>query len=66
MVSGGYNQPDPKHMGRKDINESIGGSWNQGGRLEGIDMEVDKAIANKQGNGKMNLKLEVCRGNNLR
>ncbi len=66
MVSGGYNQPDPKHMGRKDINESIGGSWNQGGRLADIDDGVDKAIANKQGNGKMNLKLEVCRGNNLR
>jgi len=66
MVSGGYNQPNPKHMGRKDINESIGGSWNQGGRLAGIDDEVNKAVANKQGNGKMNLKLEVCRGNNLR
>jgi len=66
MVSGGYNQPNPKHMGRKDINESIGGSWNQGGRLAGIDNEVGKALTNNQGNGKMNLKLEVCRGNNLR
>ena len=35
-------------MGRKDVNESIGGSWNQEGRLSGIDKEVDKAITNKQ------------------
>ncbi len=66
MVSGGYNQPDPKHMGRADVNSSIGGSWNQGGRLGGIDSSVDNAIAQGKGEHKMNLKLEVCRGKGKR
>lgn len=62
MATGGYHQPG--HIGHKDVNESIGGSWNQEGRLAGVDREVDKAIANQQGSG--NLKLEVCRGKDLR
>jgi hypothetical protein len=49
-------------MGRAGVNSSIGGGWNQGGRLGGIDSSVDNAIAQGKGEHEMNLKLEVCRG----
>lgn len=62
MVSGGYNQPDPKHLGRADANSAIGGSWNQKDRLSGMDRSVDKALSTGTGETKMNVKLEVCRG----
>lgn len=52
MVSGGYNQPDPKHLGRADANSAIGGSWNQKDRLSGMDRSVDKALSTGTGETK--------------
>lgn len=66
MVAGGWLQPDPKGMGRADVNSSIGGSWNQGGRVTAMDAAAEDAIKNGRGNQAMNVKLEVCRGNGLR
>lgn len=62
MVTGGFSQPDPKHMGRTDINSSIGGSWNQGGRLSSMDTTANNAISNGNGNANMNVQLRVCPG----
>ncbi|HSW04162.1 polymorphic toxin type 15 domain-containing protein [Aquabacterium sp.] len=66
MVAGGWMQPDPKAMGRADVNSSIGGSWNQEGRVAGMDAAADDAIRNGRGSQPMNVSLEVCRGNGLR
>ncbi len=66
MVAGGYMQPDPKGMGRSDVNSSIGSSWNQEGRVSGMDSAADDAIKNGTGDEKMNVKLEPCRGKGLR
>jgi hypothetical protein len=66
MVAGGWMQPDPKGMGRSDVNSSIGSSWNQGGRVSSMDSAADDAIANGRGDEKMNVKLEPCRGKGLR
>lgn len=66
MVAGGWLQPDPKGMGRADVNSSIGGSWNQGGRVATMDTAAEEAINHGRGHQPMNVKLEVCRGNGLR
>ncbi|MFX1683017.1 polymorphic toxin type 15 domain-containing protein [Mitsuaria sp. CC2] len=66
MVAGGWAQPDPKGMGRADVNGSIGGSWNQDGRLASMDAAADDAIKNGKGDEKMNVKLEPCRGKDMR
>ncbi|WP_284618495.1 polymorphic toxin type 15 domain-containing protein [Aquabacterium humicola] len=66
MVAGGWADPQPKTMGRTDVNSSVGASWNQNGRLSGMDAAADDAIANGRGGERMNVKLEVCRGNGLR
>lgn len=62
MVAGGYLQPDPKSMGRSDVNSSIGSSWNQRGRVAAMDRAAQDAIASGKGDEKMNIKLEPCRG----
>jgi len=62
MVAGGYLQPDPKSMGRSDVNSSIGSSWNQRGRVAAMDEAAQKAIDSGKGDEKMNIKLEPCRG----
>jgi len=49
MVAGGWMHPEPTGMGRRDVNSSIGGSWNQDGRVTGMDREAQRAI--DSGNG---------------
>jgi uncharacterized Zn-binding protein involved in type VI secretion len=66
MVAGGWMQPDPKGMGRADVNSSIGSSWNQDGRVAGMDAAAEDAIKNGRANETMNVKLEPCRGKGLR
>ena len=70
MVAGGWTQPDPKAMGRSDVNSSIGGSWgtsdNSSSRVAGMDRSADKAIAGGKADAKMNVKLETCRGKGLK
>lgn len=62
MVAGGWMHPNPTGLGRADVNSSIGGSWNQNDRAAGMDREADRAIASGEGDKKMNVKLEPCRG----
>lgn len=62
MVAGGYLEPDPKSMGRSDVNSSIGSSWNQRGRVAAMDRAAKDAIDSGKGDEKMNVKLEPCRG----
>lgn len=62
MVAGGYLHPDPKSMGRSDVNSSIGSSWNQRGRVAAMDRAAQDAIDSGKGDDKMNVKLEPCRG----
>lgn len=66
MVAGGWMHPEPTGMGRRDVNSSIGGSWNQNDRVGGMDREADRAIAGGDGDKKMNVKLEPCRGKGIR
>jgi Novel toxin 15 len=66
MVAGGWMQPTPKGMGRADVNASIGGSWNQEGRVAGMDKAAEDAIKSGNGNEKMNVKLEPCRGKGMK
>ena len=66
MVAGGWMHPEPKGMGRADVNSSIGASWNQSDRVAGMDREADEAINSGRGDQKMNVKLEPCRGKELR
>ncbi|PTT89448.1 hypothetical protein DBR42_07790 [Pelomonas sp. HMWF004] len=66
MVAGGWMKPDPTKMGRADVNSSIGGSWNQGGRIASINNAADEAIGAGLGEQKMNVKLEPCRGKGMR
>lgn len=62
MVAGGYLHPDPKSIGRSDVNSSIGSSWNQRGRVAAMDRAAQDAIDSGDGDDKMNVKLEPCRG----
>jgi uncharacterized Zn-binding protein involved in type VI secretion len=66
MVAGGWMQPEPKGMGRSDVNSSIGSSWNQEGRVSGMDAAADEAIKSGRGNERMSVKLEPCRGKGLK
>ena len=72
MVAGGWLAPDPKGMGRADVNSSIGGSWNQKApgdptsRVGHMESSANDAIKNGHGSDKMNVQLEVCRGRGLR
>jgi hypothetical protein len=66
MVAGGWLDPTPKSLGRRDVNSSIGASWNQNDRVAGMDREADRAIENGRGDQKMNIKLEPCRGKGMR
>ncbi|WP_183106867.1 polymorphic toxin type 15 domain-containing protein [Mitsuaria sp. WAJ17] len=72
MVAGGWLAPDPKGMGRADVNSSIGGSWNQKApgdptsRVGHMESSANDAIKNGHGSDKMNVQLEVCRGKGLR
>jgi hypothetical protein len=66
MVAGGWANPDPTRMGSSNINSSIGASWNQGGRLGGMDEMAEDAIKNGKGSALMNVKLEPCRGKGMR
>jgi uncharacterized Zn-binding protein involved in type VI secretion len=66
MVAGGWANPDPTGMGRADVNSSIGGSWNQEGRVSGMDAAADDAIKNGRGAEKMDVKLEPCRGKGMK
>jgi hypothetical protein len=66
MVAGGWANPDPTRMGSSSINSSIGASWNQGGRLGGMDEMAEDAIKNGKGGALMNVKLEPCRGKGMR
>lgn len=66
MVAGGWMKADPTKMGRADVNSSIGGSWNQRGRIGSIDKAADDAVIAGLGDRKMNVKLEPCRGKGMR
>ncbi|MBR8317096.1 PAAR domain-containing protein [Burkholderia dolosa] len=66
QVAGGWTQHVPKHMGRADVNSSVGGSWNQEDRIADMDSTAREAVANGQGDAKMNVKLEPCRGKGMR
>lgn len=66
MVAGGWMQPEPKGMGRSDVNSSIGSSWNQEERVSSMDAAADDAIKNGRGDEKMNVRLKPCRGKGLR
>ena len=66
MVAGGWMHPQPTGMGRADVNSSIGGSWNQNGRVSGMDSEADRSIQSGHGDQKMNVRLEPCRGRGMR
>lgn len=66
MVAGGWLQPATNRMGRDDVNQSIGGSWNQRGRVATMDAAANSAILSGGADAKMNVKLEVCRGKGLR
>ncbi|VWC82352.1 hypothetical protein BLA39750_01296 [Burkholderia lata] len=66
QVAGGWTQSDPKHMGRADVNSSIGGSWNQQDRIGSMDSTARDAVANGHGDAQMNVKLEPCRGKGMR
>lgn len=66
MVAGGWMQPDPKGMGRADVNSSIGSSWNQNGRIQAMDDAADEAIKSGRGDEKMKVKLEPCRGKGMK
>ncbi|WNG41390.1 hypothetical protein F0U61_52640 [Archangium violaceum] len=62
MALGGWSNPDPKAMGDSRVNRAIGGSWNHKGRLSAMDDQAEQASLAGQGDAKMNVKLEVCRG----
>ncbi|HGL4259864.1 polymorphic toxin type 15 domain-containing protein [Burkholderia dolosa] len=66
QVAGGWTQHVPKHMGRADVNSSVGGSWNQEDRIADMDSTAREAVANGQGDAKTNVKLEPCRGKGMR
>lgn len=66
MVAGGWYDSKPANIGRKDVNSSIGASWNQEGRLEAMDKAAGDAISDGKGHEKMNVKLEPCRGKGLK
>jgi Novel toxin 15 len=66
MVAGGWGKPGPTGLGRADVNSSIGGSWNKAERLDAMDRAADDAIREGRGNEKMNVKLEPCRGKDMR
>ncbi|MDZ7914361.1 MAG: polymorphic toxin type 15 domain-containing protein [Rhodococcus sp. (in: high G+C Gram-positive bacteria)] len=66
MVVGGWAKPDAHRMGRADVNQSIGGSWNQKGRVTTMEAAADDAIRTGGADAQMNVKLEVCRGKGLR
>jgi len=66
MVAGGWMDPQPKGLGRRDVNSSIGASWNQNDRVAGMDREAERAINSGRGEQKMNVKLEPCRGKGMR
>lgn len=66
MVAGGWANPDPTRMGSSSVNSSIGGSWNQGGRLSGMDESAQNAIKGGKGGALMNVKLQPCRGKGMR
>ncbi len=46
-------------MGNPSVNKSIGASWQQSTRVEGLDDMVDKAISAGHGNAKLNVRLEI-------
>lgn len=66
MVAGGHPKYQPTGMGRKDVNSSIGGSWNQNDRIASMDEAAEKAIKAGDGDKTMNVKLQICRGEGLR
>jgi hypothetical protein len=66
MVAGGWMHPSPTGMGRRDVNSSIGGSWNQNGRVAALDQAAEDAVRSGNGDAKMNIKLEPCRGKGIR
>ncbi|MBD8189826.1 hypothetical protein IFU20_26995 [Pseudomonas viridiflava] len=60
IVAGRYNAPTPMKMGDTNVNSSIGGSWPS--RIPTIDNAVNTAIANGNGNARLNVRLELLRG----
>lgn len=60
MVAGGWHQPEPSAMGRADVNSSIGGSWNQRSRLDGLDTAANDAMGSQNGDARMNVEMKPC------
>ncbi|AID27485.1 polymorphic toxin type 15 domain-containing protein [Salmonella bongori] len=67
MVAGGAGgRANLTNLGARGINSSIGASWNQDGRLTALDDASKQLINAGDGSGKMNIKLELCRGKGLK
>lgn len=76
MVAGGWLDSKPSGLGDTRVNSSIGGSWTKSvetiddvtgkpvkeSRITTMEKTANDAIKNGQGNVKMNVGLEVCRG----
>ncbi|MEX9871593.1 polymorphic toxin type 15 domain-containing protein [Providencia huaxiensis] len=76
MVAGGWHDPNPSGLGNARVNSAIGGSWPgkvkslddatgkilKESRITSMEKAANDAIKNGQGNAKMNIELEVCRG----
>ncbi|MEX6324918.1 polymorphic toxin type 15 domain-containing protein [Providencia hangzhouensis] len=76
MVAGGWHDPKPSGLGNTKVNSAIGGSWPskvksvddatgktlKESRITSMEKSANEAIKNGQGNAKMNMELEVCRG----
>ena len=62
QVAGGWLIPEPRHMGRADVNSSIGSRWTQGSpsRVERMDAAARKAVNTGRGDEPMNVSLRLC------
>ncbi|ENH8185357.1 hypothetical protein ABWR82_004692, partial [Salmonella enterica subsp. enterica] len=67
MVAGGAGgRANLDNLGDRGVNSSIGASWNQDSRLSTLDEAAEDLVKAGNGSEKMNVKLELCRGNGLR
>ncbi|VAW48912.1 VgrG protein [hydrothermal vent metagenome] len=57
LIAGGKDKTTT--MGDKSVNQSIGSQWKK--RVDDMDKEAQKAIKEKKGSSKMNVKLKRCK-----
>ncbi|MCY1540148.1 putative toxin 15 [compost metagenome] len=60
MVVGGWANPNPSGLGNSNINKSIGGHWNQDGRIPMLDHTAQGATKRGDGGDLMNVELTIC------